>query len=132
MRKSVRAALGVAAMMAMTGLCGVTKAQELSADADMAMWCGVAINYLLDKGAFSEEGRPVAEAAMSFHAENLGGLAQIEGISTERLNELAASYADEIVMQVDDFLINRDKAALRFDIDGCLAVGQVPGGGSGD
>lgn len=94
-------------------------AQEISAEADQAMWCITAIQLLDVLGAYPEEAiEPslLADIWSLVAFEELGA----KGFSDDTVNALFESYADELEMQLPDYLVSGDPDALRHDIGTCL------------
>lgn len=91
----------------------------LSQTADRSMWCATALARLEWKGAVNPDDRPRLNAAIDRHRDVVLAETQANAVDEAGLNLLIESYADEVIMQVDDYLVNRSKDALRIDIDTC-------------
>jgi hypothetical protein len=93
-------------------------AQEISEAADQAMWCASAIALLDTLGVYPADAvNPVAlsrqwsrRAFQEFDAA---------GFSDAEVDMLIQSYAEEVAMQVPDYLVSSDEDALRHNIYAC-------------
>jgi hypothetical protein len=94
-------------------------AQEISAEADQAMWCITAIQLLDVLGAYPEE---AIEPSLLADIWSLVALEEFgaKGFSDDTVNALFESYSDELEMQLPDYLVSGDPDALRHDIGTCL------------
>lgn len=94
-------------------------AQEISAEADQAMWCISAIQLLDVLGVYPEE---ALDADLLADIWSLTAFEEFDakGLSDESVEALFESYADEVSMQLPDYLVSSDPAALRHDIGVCL------------
>jgi hypothetical protein len=94
-------------------------AQTLSPTADFSMWCATALARLEWKGVLDAADRVRADAAIGRHRDVVLAEAEKTGIDKDGIDFLVQSYADEIIMQVDEYVQTRSKDALRIDIDAC-------------
>ncbi len=94
-------------------------AQELSPDADLAMWCISAIQVLEVLGVYPPE---AIDPALRADIWSLVAFEEFDakGLSGESVEALFESYAEELSMQLPDYLVSSDPAALRHDVGVCL------------
>ncbi len=93
-------------------------AQEVSEKADQAMWCASAINLLDMLGVYPADAvSPVALARQ--WSRRVFQEFDAAGFSDAEVDMLIQSYADEVAMQVPDYLVSSDEDALRHNIYAC-------------
>ncbi len=94
-------------------------AEEISESADQALWCASAIQVLDMLGVYPPEAH--SSAALTRRWSRIAFEAfDKAGFTDEYVDALIASYMDEASMQVPDYLVSSDEAALRFDLNTCL------------
>lgn len=94
-------------------------AQELSPEADEAMWCLTAVNLLDVLGAYSGDGTQIDLLRDVWTTVALYEL-DLDGVTEDEMDGLIESYTAELEMQLPDYLVTSDPSALRHDIDVCL------------
>lgn len=94
-------------------------AQDVSAEADHAMWCSSAITVLDKMGAYPPEAPTAVAVARLWHRQAFMEF-QTAGLKDEMISALIDSYVSEAYMQLSDYLISSDPDALRFDLNVCL------------
>lgn len=112
--------MGIRSVLAVSLLAVMpTLAQEISAEADKAMWCATAITLLDTMGAYPPEAENAVALARIWSRRAVNAF-DAAGFSDEEIDVLADSYLDELSMQLPDYLISSDEDALRLNIHACF------------
>ena len=109
-----RYGLMLAALMAMP-VC----AQEIDAETDEALWCATALTMLDNMGAYPPEAANATAVARLWYRKAFNGFDRL-GLGDAEAEAIGQSYAEELAMQLPDYLVSSDEDALRLDIHACF------------
>lgn len=97
------------------------QAQKFSEDGDFSMWCIAAMDVMEEKGLLPDViTDAVLDSAYERHEKIVDADVAAQGMSNDTLAMMRRSYLDEAEMQIPDWAMSRDAAALRFDLDRCF------------
>ncbi len=100
---------------------GQAQAQKFGEDADFSMWCIAAMDVMEEKGLLPDViTDAVLDSAYDRHEKIVDADIAKLGMSDDTLAMMRRSYLDEAGMQIPDWAMSRDAAALRYDLDRCF------------
>lgn len=102
-------------------VCGQAHAQKFSEEADFSMWCIAAMDVMEEKGLLPDViTDAVLDSAYDRHEKIVDADIAKQAMSDDTLAMMRRSYLDEAEMQIPDWAMSHDAAALRYDLDRCF------------
>jgi hypothetical protein len=94
-------------------------AQDISPEADKALWCATALSMLDSMGAYPVEAPDVIAVTRTWYRRAFTAF-DSAGLSDAEVDSLSTSYIEELSMQLPDYLVSSDEDALRLNIHSCF------------
>lgn len=118
---TVKFSKGALALAVTLACVAPSHAQKFSEAADFSSWCIAAMDVMDDKGLLPKEiTEEVLDSAYDRHEKVVDADIAAQNMSDDTLAMMRRSYLDEAEMQIPDWAMSRDAAALRFDLDRCF------------
>lgn len=114
-------AAGVALLVGLALSAGPSRADDLTTEGDLALWCAAIYVGFHNRGAFaSAEQDAAARSDLQRFDSVLAAEAVRLGWQQADVLDMSRSYGDEVAPQIDDYLQRKDPAALRLSLADCF------------